>query len=196
MAQIQIVYMVIILVFYKIFFLNKIKKEATKTEDKSKVDENMDEAERLRSIIVNYTFSTFRTMVYMVTSISILAVDFQIYPRSNAKTETYGVSIMDLGVGAYVIGHALKSVQKSTNEEFIRTAKQSSFLILMGIGRLISVKSTNYVEHITEYGIHWNFFFTLAIVKVSLNDDGREFKRFNYFGYKGAFLHISTLHMS
>jgi hypothetical protein len=196
MIQIQIVYMVIILVFYKILFLNKIKKDATKTEDKSKVDENMDEAERLRSIIVNYTFSTFRTMVYMVTSISILAVDFQIYPRSNAKTETYGVSIMDLGVGAYVIGHALKSVQKSTNVEFIRTAKQSSFLILMGIGRLISVKSTNYVEHITEYGIHWNFFFTLAIVKVSLNDDGMEFKRLNHFNYKGTFLHISTLHMS
>jgi hypothetical protein len=196
MVQIQIVYMVIILVFYKILFLNKIKKDATKTEDKSKVDENMDEAERLRSIIVNYTFSTFRTMVYMVTSISILAVDFQIYPRSNAKTETYGVSIMDLGVGAYVIGHALKSVQKSTNVEFIRTAKQSSFLILMGIGRLISVKSTNYVEHITEYGIHWNFFFTLAIVKVSLNDDGMEFKRLNHFNYKGTFLHISTLHMS
>jgi hypothetical protein len=196
MIQIQIVYMVIILVFYKILFLNKIKKDETKTEDKSKVDENMDEAERLRSIIVNYTFSTFRTMVYMVTSISILAVDFQIYPRSNAKTETYGVSIMDLGVGAYVIGHALKSVQKSTNVEFIRTAKQSSFLILMGIGRLISVKSTNYVEHITEYGIHWNFFFTLAIVKVSLNDDGMEFKRLNHFNYKGTFLHISTLHMS
>ena len=166
MVQIQIVYMAIIFFFYKILFLNKIKKDETKTEDKSKNDDAMNEAESLRAIIVDYTFSSFRTMVYMVTSISILAVDFQIYPRSNAKTETYGVSIMDLGVGAYVIGHALKSVQKTTNEDLIKTAKQSSFLILMGIVRLISVKSTNYVEHISEYGVHWNFFFTLAIVKV------------------------------
>jgi phosphatidylinositol glycan class W len=165
--QIQIGYTIIIFIFYKILFLNKIKEIPKKVEEK--VD--MNEIENLRSLIVSYTFSTFRTMVYMLTSISILAVDFQIYPRSNAKTETYGVSIMDLGVGAFVIGHALKSVQKTTNESFIKTAKQSSFLVLMGLLRLISVKSVNYVEHVSEYGVHWNFFFTLALVKVCFYDD-------------------------
>ena len=36
----------------------------------------------------------------------------------------------------------------------------------MGFLRLLSVKSTNYVEHASEYGIHWNFLFTVAAVKV------------------------------
>lgn len=48
----------------------------------------------------------------------------------------------------------------------VKTVKSCSFLILMGSMRLISVKLTNYVEHVSEYGVHWNFFFTLAIVKV------------------------------
>ena len=156
--------MAIIFILYKFVFLNKIKKNESEETKVVAIDQN--EAENVRALVINYTFSTFRTMVYAVTSISILAVDFQIYPRTNAKTETYGVSIMDLGVGAYVIGHALKSVQTTSNENFIKTAKQSSFLILMGLARLISVKSTNYVEHISEYGVHWNFFFTLAFVKV------------------------------
>ena len=40
-------------------------------------------------------------------------------------------------------------------------------LWLLGFCRLLSVKSTGYHEHVTEYGIHWNFFFTLVIVRVS-----------------------------
>ena len=31
----------------------------------------------------------------------------------------------------------------------------------------MAVKLSNYHEHVTEYGIHWNFFFTLAFVKIA-----------------------------
>ncbi len=37
--------------------------------------------------------------------------------------------------------------------------------MLIGVLRLISLKSTNYVEHVSEYGIHWNFLFTIVAVK-------------------------------
>ena len=39
-------------------------------------------------------------------------------------------------------------------------------MLVIGILRLVSVKSTNYVEHVSEYGVHWNFLFTIVFVKV------------------------------
>lgn len=40
-------------------------------------------------------------------------------------------------------------------------------LVILGLGRLVTVKGVDYHEHVSEYGIHWNFFFTLTAVKVS-----------------------------
>jgi len=34
----------------------------------------------------------------------------------------------------------------------------------MGFARMIAIKGVNYQEHVTEYGTHWNFFFTLGVV--------------------------------
>jgi phosphatidylinositol glycan class W len=44
--------------------------------------------------------------------------------------------------------------------------KSSSILMVIGILRLISLKSTDYVEHVSEYGVHWNFLFTLVVIKL------------------------------
>ena len=49
----------------------------------------------------------------------------------------------------------------------VQSVTSSAPLWLLGVCRLVSVKGSGYHEHVTEYGVHWNFFFTLAIVRVS-----------------------------
>uniref|UniRef100_A0A3B3ZWU6 Phosphatidylinositol-glycan biosynthesis class W protein n=1 Tax=Periophthalmus magnuspinnatus TaxID=409849 RepID=A0A3B3ZWU6_9GOBI len=118
--------------------------------------------------------SNFRVFVILKTAISILAVDFAIFPRRFAKTETYGTGVMDYGVGGFVFANALvcSEVRKKgvTGSKLNYITKQLVSvwpLVALGLGRLISVKMTGYHEHVTEYGVHWNFFFTLALVRVS-----------------------------
>ncbi|XP_020370002.1 phosphatidylinositol-glycan biosynthesis class W protein [Rhincodon typus] len=118
----------------------------------------------------------FRVFINIKTGISILAVDFPIFPRRYAKAETYGTGIMDFGVAAFVFANAVVSPearQKNKNisySNFSFVIKQIIAvwpLVFLGLARLISVKAVDYHEHVTEYGVHWNFFFTLAIVRVS-----------------------------
>lgn len=110
--------------------------------------------------------SSFRALTMMVTCFCILAVDFQIFPRKYAKTETYGTGWMDLGVGSFVLANALVSRQaRNVHSAGLKTALQSTCpLILLGLGRIVSTRGIDYQVHVGEYGVHWNFFFTLAAV--------------------------------
>lgn len=117
--------------------------------------------------------TAFRVLVNVKTAISILAVDFSVFPRRYAKTETYGTGVMDFGVGAYVMANAMvcpeargKKIQGSKLRHLAKQLFSVWPLVVLGLARLASVKSTGYHEHVTEYGVHWNFFFTLAIVRV------------------------------
>lgn len=115
-----------------------------------------------------------RVIVNVITAISILAVDFPVFPRRYAKTETYGTGIMDFGVGAYVFANALvcpearmRSNAGSQTKNLTKQLVSVWPLVVLGTLRLASVKMTGYPEHVTEYGLHWNFFFTLVIVRVA-----------------------------
>lgn len=109
----------------------------------------------------------FRSLTFLVTSISILAVDFHSYPRRFAKTETYGVSLMDIGVGLFVFSNAI--VVKSSSlmvKNLQKTLMESTVFLVLGVLRYLLIQRLNYQKHVTEYGTHWNFFVTLAFVKV------------------------------
>ncbi|XP_024313135.1 uncharacterized protein At4g17910 isoform X2 [Brachypodium distachyon] len=112
--------------------------------------------------------SSYRVSVVLMTCLSILAVDFKIFPRRYAKAETYGSGIMDLGVGSFVVANALVSRQARnvTSMGWKAALSSTSPLVFLGFARLISTSSVDYQVHVGEYGVHWNFFFTLAAISI------------------------------
>ncbi|PAV17776.1 GPI-anchored wall transfer 1 [Pyrrhoderma noxium] len=118
----------------------------------------------------------YRAHMMLMTILAILAVDFPVFPRSLAKCETFGVSLMDLGVGSFVFSQGVVSAIPLLKDPSYLIAPSLSKLIdisrkvlplfFLGMIRVISVKGTEYPEHVTEYGVHWNFFFTLAVLPI------------------------------
>lgn len=85
---------------------------------------------------------------------------------------------MDVGIGGIVFSSGLVSFryfkslqqhQKSMSDlilSFLSILRASLPIMLMGIARCLVVKSVNYQEHVSEYGVHWNFFLTLATIPI------------------------------
>ncbi|VDL94885.1 unnamed protein product [Schistocephalus solidus] len=112
-----------------------------------------------------------RAYILLYTCVCIYAVDFPLFPRRLAKTEAYGVSLMDVGVGLISVSCGISNV---AFVYFSRSARpfasissvlvSTVILIFLGVSRTILVKLLGYPEHITEYGLHWNFFATMAVL--------------------------------
>eukprot|EP00126_Sphaerothecum_destruens_P015038 Sdes_comp8939_c0_seq1m359 len=133
---------------------------------------------------------SYRSMMMLFVVVAILAVDFHIFPRRLAKTETFGVSLMDVGVGCFIFSNSIVLSPKFNQFSFKKSFQTSLPLLLLGFFRLFTVSATNYQQHISEYGLHWNFFFTLAFV-FFLFSLFSKFVSAKYFSLLGFLLLIS-----
>ncbi|KAL1341114.1 hypothetical protein AAHE18_09G063200 [Arachis hypogaea] len=90
--------------------------------------------------------TSYRVVVMIITFLCILAVDFRIFPRRYAKTETYGTSLMDLGVGSFVLANALVSRQARniTSVNWKTAIVSISPLITLGFLRLVTTTGVDY----------------------------------------------------
>uniref|UniRef100_A0A2S2PT85 Phosphatidylinositol-glycan biosynthesis class W protein n=1 Tax=Schizaphis graminum TaxID=13262 RepID=A0A2S2PT85_SCHGA len=117
----------------------------------------------------NPYITVYRFMLNTYTVFCILAVDFNVFPRRFAKTETYGHGVMDIGVGCYVCSNALLfNIPNTRNisKNVFKVFKQVLPLLVLGIGRTYFVTKADYHHYVFEYGVHWNFFMTLAFLKI------------------------------
>ncbi|KAF5384964.1 hypothetical protein D9615_001166 [Tricholomella constricta] len=120
--------------------------------------------------------TVYRAHMLLMTILAILAVDFPVFPRSLAKCESFGVSLMDLGVGSFVFSQGLVSAIPLLKDpeylsapavpKILSTTRKTLPIILIGLVRVLLVKGTEYPEHESEYGTHWNFFITLALLPI------------------------------
>ncbi|CAH6775837.1 phosphatidylinositol-glycan biosynthesis class W protein [Phodopus roborovskii] len=121
----------------------------------------------------NPAITGYRVINSVFTAVAILAVDFPLFPRRFAKTELYGTGAMDYGVGGFIFGAAMvcpevrRKYVEGSRFNYLRKSLYSVWpLVFLGMGRLVIIKSIGYQEHLTEYGVHWNFFFTIIVVKL------------------------------
>ena len=86
---------------------------------------------------------------------------------------------MDLGVGLFVFCFTLRIIRNADNEEqkinsdLINVAhktwftfKRSVIFLVLGISRVVLLKAFGYKIDYSEYGLHWNFFFTIFLIRV------------------------------
>lgn len=115
--------------------------------------------ERHLAFLTNY-----RASMLLVTAICILGVDFQAYPRRFAKTEELGFGLMDIGVGSFIFSAGI--VAPIGSSKLMHNVGKSIPLFVLGALKYCSVKMLDYHEHVSEYGMHWNFFITMGFVQL------------------------------
>lgn len=108
----------------------------------------------------------FRSAINMITSCAILACDFKIFPNTFHKSRSYGVGLMDTGIGLFVFSMGIVSRPVKNWKSFKSMITQVVFLLFLGTLRTVVIRSISYHQDEREYGRDLNAFITLGMTKL------------------------------
>ena len=147
----------------------RLEPRGTMKEPRPVIYESMNETILIRRI----TMTLYRSSLLLLTVIAILAVDFPVFPRRFGKTEVAGYSLMDLGAASFVVAAGFVSPRARQRRHDPQAVaihnqninwKRTLPVWILGLLRYATHQELDYQEHVSEYGVHWNFFWTLALL--------------------------------
>ena len=117
-----------------------------KSNKNGKDKKTVEEPQPITESYIKTSLLIFRGFLQISTVVCILAIDFPAFPRRFGKTETFGYSPMDLGVGGYVFSSGLVAGRKlfSKNVSLWESSKGTFVVLLIGIGRMLVTKLIGY----------------------------------------------------
>ena len=123
-----------------------------------------------------HVVTTGKCICNVLTCIAIMAVDFPpIFNRKLCKTEEEGWALMDVGVSSLMYSAALShrliiqhpSRYNKTFLQDITAAITGNLGITIAASvRFFLLSGVEYHGHVTEWGVHWNFFATIACLNI------------------------------
>uniref|UniRef100_A0A1I8I4M2 Phosphatidylinositol-glycan biosynthesis class W protein n=1 Tax=Macrostomum lignano TaxID=282301 RepID=A0A1I8I4M2_9PLAT len=132
-------------------------------------------AKKLSRPPYNDLLAIYRSIVYISTTVCIFARDQPCWNNDFSKTLNFGTGLMDVGIGCFVI--CIGSLGPTANQAIDRrwlsakAALQSIILTVCGLIKTllvvlsIRIYSIEYDESWTEYGVHWNAYYSLAVAR-------------------------------
>lgn len=145
--------------------------KAKRTENKQTDADQGDTKQPINRTFRFPVMSELKALVLIATAISVFAVDFHYYPRRLCKTQAMGISLMDVGTGALIFVSGLTSrhfihQDKSVLMRAWINIKVMPFLFALAFVLVITKWIVNHPEVVTEYGVHWNFFWTVCFINI------------------------------
>jgi glucosaminylphosphatidylinositol acyltransferase len=151
-----------------------------------KVKNANDDKHAPKYIYISRLIRIVKSTIMIPTVLCIFAVDFHDFPRRFCKTEAFGISLMDVGTGCVIIGSGMASniakfKSSSVLSRFMTNIKGIPVIMAIAIGGILSRWIVNHPEIVTEYGVHWNFFWTIAFITLATSFVSN-INIVNYFG--------------
>ncbi|KAM0681043.1 hypothetical protein GINT2_000826 [Glugoides intestinalis] len=148
-----------LILFLYILILKNLNKQNLEIHSTKSLEKKSDKECKLDTRMF---FDFIRFLTITQTTICIFLCDFSFWTKRFSKNDYFQVGLMDLGVGCFIFNGGIISKKTTTR----KMAKSTMILLLLGFVRLFTVLVFDLDVNPNEYGIHWNFYFTLAVVNM------------------------------